>query len=124
MLIWFGSKNVGVLLDTYHMNIEEDSIGDAIRTAGNKLVGFHVGENNRKTPGRGHLNWDEIFVALKDIHYGGRIIAEPFVMCGGEVGRDIFVWSNLIEDTSEKSLDEEAKHMLIFEKDMMRKYAM
>lgn len=83
-----GSKNMGVLLDTYHMNIEEFSIGDAIRTAGDKLVGFHVGENNRSVPGRGHLNWDEIFGALKEIGYGGRIVAEPFVVTGGEVGRE------------------------------------
>ncbi|MFR8331683.1 MAG: sugar phosphate isomerase/epimerase family protein [Oscillospiraceae bacterium] len=38
-----GSQNVGILLDTYHMNIEEPSIGDAIRLAGDKLVAFHVG---------------------------------------------------------------------------------
>lgn len=119
-----GSKNMGVLLDTYHMNIEEFSIGDAIRTAGDKLVGFHVGENNRSVPGRGHLNWDEIFGALKEIGYGGRIVAEPFVVTGGEVGRDIYVWRNLVKDTSENALDEEARFMLAFEKNMMSKWGM
>ena len=118
------SKNIGVLLDTYHMNIEEFSIGDAIRTAGDKLVGFHVGENNRSVPGRGHLDWDEIFGALKEIDYKGRIVAEPFVVRGGEVGRDIYVWRNLVNDTSEEALDEEAKFMLAFEKDMMNKWGM
>ncbi len=119
-----GSPAVGVLLDTYHMNIEEFSIGDAIRTAGDKLVGFHVGENNRSVPGRGHLDWDEIFKALKDVNYTGRIVAEPFVMKGGEVGRDIFVWRNLLADTSETALDEEAKFMLNFEKKMMKKWGL
>lgn len=119
-----GSKNMGVLLDTYHMNIEEFSIGDAIRTAGDKLVGFHVGENNRSVPGRGHLDWDEIFGALKSVGYTGRIVAEPFVMTGGEVGRDIYVWRNLVDDVSEKALDEEAKFMLAFEKNMMKKWGM
>ena len=119
-----GSKNIGVLLDTYHMNIEEFSIGDAIRCAGDKLIGFHVGENNRSVPGRGHLDWDEIFGALSEIGYKGRIVAEPFIVKGGEVGRDIYVWRDLISKTDEKSLDAEASFMLDFEKKMMEKWGM
>lgn len=118
------SKNIGILLDTYHMNIEEFSIGDAIRTAGDKLVGFHVGENNRSVPGRGHLDWDEIFGALKDVDYKGRIVAEPFVVKGGEVGRDIYVWRDLVGLTDEESLDKEALFMLDFEKKMLEKWGM
>ena len=118
------SKNIGILLDTYHMNIEEFSIGNAIRTAGKKLVGFHVGENNRSVPGRGHLDWDEIFCALHDVDYKGRIVAEPFVVTGGEVGRDIYVWRNLIDNTDEESLDKEALFMLDFEKKMLAKWGM
>lgn len=115
-----GSKNVGVLLDTYHMNIEEDSIGDAIRTAGDKLVGFHVGENNRTVPGNGygHLNWNEIFAALKEVNYQGRIVAEPFVKAGGEVGDAIYVWRDLVADTSEAELDNQAENMLKFFKQL------
>lgn len=116
------SKNVGILLDTYHMNIEEKSFKDAILTAGEYLVGFHTGENNRTAPGRGHLDWDEIFKALSDINYSGRIVSEPFVMEGGEVGRDIYVWRNLLKDVSEESLDAEAKYLLNFQKDMVKKY--
>ena len=91
-----GSQNVGILLDTYHMNIEEPSIGDAIRLAGDKLVAFHVGENNRSCPGRGHLDWDEIFGALKAVGYTGRIVAEPFVAVGGEVGRSVCSWRKIV----------------------------
>lgn len=109
-----GSANVGILLDTYHMNIEEANIGDAIRTAGDLLVGFHVGENNRTCPGRGHLCWSEIFGALKDVGYQGRIVAEPFIMTGGEVGNAIYLWRDLISDKSEASLDAEAAYMLNF----------
>lgn len=116
------SPNMGVLLDTYHMNIEENNIGDAIRCAGDLLVGFHTGENNRTAPGRGHLNWDEIFSALADVNYTGRIVSEPFVVSGGQVGRDIFVWRNLIEDTSEQAIDSEAKFLLEFEKSMLKKH--
>lgn len=116
------SPNIGVLLDTYHMNIEENNIGDAIRLAGDRLTSFHTGENNRTAPGRGHLDWDEIFKALADINYKGRIVSEPFVMEGGEVGRDIHVYRNLIENPSEAKIDEEAKYLLNFEREMVKKY--
>lgn len=119
-----GSPNIGVLLDTYHMNIEENNIGDAIRLAGNKLTSFHTGENNRTAPGRGHLNWDEIFGALSEIGYKGRIVSEPFVMQGGEVGRDIHVYRDLLDNPSEIRIDEEAKYLLNFEKSMLKKYNM
>ncbi len=116
------SKNIGVLLDTYHMNIEENSIGDAIRLVGDKLTSFHTGENNRTAPGRGHLDWDEIFSALKDINYKNRIVCEPFVMMGGEVGRDIKVFRDLVENPTEERIDAEAKYILDFEKAMLKKY--
>lgn len=119
-----GSPNIGVLLDTYHMNIEENNIGDAIRLVGNKLTSFHTGENNRTAPGRGHLNWDEIFGALSEIGYKGRIVSEPFVMQGGEVGRDIHVYRDLVDNPSEARIDEEAKYLLNFEKSMLKKYNM
>lgn len=117
------SKNVRVLLDTYHMNIEESSIGNAIRKAGNLLIGLHTGENNRAAPGRGHLNWDEIFSALHDINFKGRIISEPFVKKGGQVGRDIYVWKDLIPDTSENYIDSEAKFLLDFKIKMLKKFS-
>lgn len=116
------SDKIGILLDTYHMNIEEGSIGDAIRSVGGYLKNFHTGENNRVVPGKGHLDWDEIFGALHDIDYQGRIVSEPFVQMGGEVARDIKVWRDLVEAPSEEVLDEEARFLLNFEKDMIRKH--
>ena len=118
------SPNIGVLLDTYHMNIEETNIGDAIRLVGDKLTSLHTGENNRTAPGKGHLDWDEIFGALAEIGYKGRIVSEPFVMMGGEVGRDIHVFRDLIDNPSEARIDEEAKYLLNFEKEMLKKYNM
>ncbi len=118
----FDSPNIGILLDTYHMNIEENNIGDAIRLVGDKLTSFHTGENNRTAPGRGHLDWDEIFGALADINYKGRIISEPFVMQGGEVGKDIHVFRDLVDNPCEARIDEEAAYLLNFEKEMLKKY--
>ena len=62
----------------------------------------------------GDIDWDEIFGALADIHYTGRIVSEPFVMMGGEVGRDIKVWRDLVDDPSEKGIDAEAAFLLNF----------
>ncbi len=118
------SKNIGIHLDTYHMNIEENNIGDAIRLVGKRLRHFHTGENNRNVPGRGHLDWDEIFKALKDIDYENDIVSEPFLMMGDEVGYDIRVWRPILENPTEERLDNEAKFLLDFTKGMMQKYGM
>ncbi|MEE1314266.1 MAG: sugar phosphate isomerase/epimerase [Faecalimonas sp.] len=117
------SKNIAILLDTYHMNIEENNIGDAIRLVGDKLGSFHTGDNNRRAPGRGHINFDEVFQALADINYKGRIVSEPFVQMGGEVGRDIKVWRDL-DPADEAFLDKEAAYLLKYEQDMLKKYGM
>lgn len=121
----FDSPNIGVLLDTYHMNIEESNIGDAIRLVGaERLKNFHTGENNRTAPGRGHLDWDEIFGALAEIGYKGPIVSEPFVMQGGEVGRDIHVFRDLVANPTEEGIDAEAAYLIDFEKKMLEKYGM
>lgn len=107
--------NVRIHLDTYHMLLEEDSFTEAIHTAGSYLGHFHVGENNRKLPGQGTIiPWKEIGQALKDVHYNGAIVTEPFVMDGGEVGRDIRVWRKLLEDTSDERLDKDAAESVRF----------
>jgi len=77
------------------MNIEEDSIGGAIRQAGSLLGHFHTGECNRRCPGKGRTPWREIAEALKDIHYQGAAVMEPFVRMGGQVGSDIKIWRDI-----------------------------
>lgn len=106
-----GSPNVKILLDTFHMNIEEDTIYGAIRRAGDKLGHLHIGENNRNLPGCGHIPWEEIVEALKNIGYSGYIVMEPFLMPGGEVGRDIKVFRDM---SIGLDLDLEAKKALEF----------
>lgn len=118
------SPNIGIHLDTYHMGIEEDNIGDAIRLVGKRLRHFHTGENNRNVPGRGHLDWNEIFKALSEIGYKNDIVSEPFLRMGNEVGYDIRTWRNLQEGLDEAKLDSEALFLLEFTKTMMKKYYM
>lgn len=107
--------NVKVHLDTYHMMMEEDSFAEAIRTAGHRLGHFHVGENNRRLPGQGCIiPWQEIADALKEVHYDGPIVTEPFVVDGGQVGKDIRVWRKLLDDTSDARLDRDAAESVKF----------
>jgi D-psicose/D-tagatose/L-ribulose 3-epimerase len=108
-----GSDHCKILLDTFHMNIEEDSIGGAVREAGDKLGHLHLGEQNRRAPGRGRIPWDEIGQALRDINYQGSIVMEPFLMPGGEVGRDIRIYRDLSVGVD---LDEEAREACAFVK--------
>ena len=109
-----GSPNVKLLLDAFHMNIEEDRIGAAIASVGDHLGHFHIGETNRKTPGLGHMPWDEMAQALKKINYQGRVVMEPFVKPGGEVGEAIRVWRDLSGGADEAQLDLKASQALTF----------
>lgn len=111
-----GSPNCRILLDTFHMNIEEESLRDSILTAGDKLGHFHLGEANRRPPGVGRLPWPEIFGALREINYGGAVVMEPFVVPGGEVGRDISVYRDLRHGLD---VDEEAGRSAAFVRSAM-----
>ena len=114
------NKNVKLLLDNFHMNIEEDYIGQSIIKAGCDLGHFHIGECNRKVPGRGHMPWEEIMDALVEIDYSGAVVMEPFVKMGGEVGRDIRVWRDLSDQADEMKMDEEARFALDFVRNAMK----
>jgi D-psicose/D-tagatose/L-ribulose 3-epimerase len=71
-----GSPAVGVLLDAYHMNIEEADPAGAIRAVGQRLALFHVADSNRQAVGRGHTNFAGLLRALREIGYDGSIIVE------------------------------------------------
>lgn len=114
-----GHPNVKVMLDTFHMNIEEDSIGGAIRTAGSLLGHFHTGECNRKVPGKGRVPWGEIGEALREIGYQGGVVMEPFVRMGGTVGSNIKVWRDISCDADEAKLDQDARDGLNFSRYML-----
>jgi sugar phosphate isomerase/epimerase len=73
-------KNVGLLLDTFHMNIEESSITESMKLAGDLLFHFHVADSNRWYPGAGHIDFPSVFETLAEIGYTGYVSAEilPF----------------------------------------------
>ena len=66
----------GVALDTFHMNVEEADLLAAIRAAGDRLVDFHVADNNRMPPGHGALDWQAIARTLETSGYAGHMTVE------------------------------------------------
>lgn len=90
-----GRPNVGLLLDTFHMNIEEKSLSDAIRLAGDRLFHVHTCENDRGTPGTGHVPWNDVFRALHDVGYEGQIVIESFTPAVREIAKAVSMWRPL-----------------------------
>ncbi len=71
-----GASNFGLLLDTFHMNIEEANIEDSIRHCQGRIFHFHVADSNRWYPGAGHLDFGSILDALKSTGYEGWVSGE------------------------------------------------
>lgn len=78
MIKLVGAPNLKVHLDTFHMNIEEASISGAVRLCGDDLAYLHLVENNRGTPGMGHIPWLSLFTALNEINFQGAGCIETF----------------------------------------------
>lgn len=66
----------GVCLDVFHMNIEEEDTFDMIVRAKDRLVGFHVADNNRMAPGMGDFDWPRIVSTLKEVGFDGALSVE------------------------------------------------
>jgi D-psicose/D-tagatose/L-ribulose 3-epimerase len=92
-----GRDNVGLLLDTFHMNIEEKDIAVAIRSASARLFEFHACANDRGTPGEDHLPWADIVDSLADIDYAGPVVIEAFTPKIKEIARAVSLWRPLAE---------------------------
>jgi len=90
-----GSPSVGILADTFHANIEEKSIGPALRSAGRHLKHIHSCENDRGIPGSGNVNWPEFFATIKSIRYDGWLVIESFGFSLGELSAAASIWRDL-----------------------------
>jgi D-psicose/D-tagatose/L-ribulose 3-epimerase len=87
-----GSPAIRIMLDTFHMNIEEKHLGRAIETAAPYLVHVHANENDRGIPGSGHVAWDDVASALKGINYSGALVIESFTTEVKEIARAAAIW--------------------------------
>ncbi|MHB1441767.1 MAG: TIM barrel protein [Candidatus Humimicrobiaceae bacterium] len=109
--------NLGILYDTFHMNIEEKSFYNSIKIANKKIFHMHVNENDRGTPGSGHILWDEVFKALKEIEYNRVIAIESFVDETIDIAAAACIWRKFAE-----SPEILATEGLEFLKSMVAKY--
>ena len=90
-----GHPSVGLLFDTFHANIEEKTVGDALRSAEPHLKHLHTCENDRGTPGSGHVAWGEFFSTVKSIGYDGWMTIESFGFALGELSAAAAIWRDL-----------------------------
>jgi len=89
---------VGLLLDTFQMNIEEKSLRSAIRTAGDRLFHVHAAESDRGTPGTAQVHWTELRDGLRDVGYDGRLIIESFNPDIPDLANFIKLWRRVERD--------------------------
>ncbi len=90
-----GSPSVRVMLDTFHMNVEEKDPASAVRRAGSLLGHVHCSENDRGTPGTGHVDWNGVFCALREIRYDGWLVIESFVLGNEAIARAAAIWRDI-----------------------------
>lgn len=112
-----GHKYVKLHLDSFQMNIEEQSMYGAVKTAGEDLYHFHVCASHRGIPGTGHIEWDEIFRAFKEIGYDNWLVIESFEPNNPNIGAKVCIWRDLAE-----SSDAIAREGSAFLRGMLKKY--
>ena len=98
--------NVKAMFDTHHANIEEKKLSDAIKQVAPVLAHVHISENDRGTPGDGHIPWDETFSTLASINYSGWLTIEAFTRNDPNFANAINVWREYSKpwDMAEKGL--------------------
>ncbi|WP_425237536.1 sugar phosphate isomerase/epimerase family protein [Ulvibacterium sp.] len=94
-------NNAKVLLDGFHMTIEEKNIKEAIKRVGDRLIHVQVSENHRGVPGTGLTPWNDFKMALVDIDYEGAIVIESFTPEIKELAAAVCIWKNLAANQDE-----------------------
>lgn len=100
-----GNPACAMMLDTFHMNIEERSLGDAIRAGGTRLKHLHACENDRGAPGSGHLPWEDVAAACRDIGYDGPVVIESFTSKVKTIARAAAIWRPLAKSQDQLASD-------------------
>ncbi len=90
-----------VLLDGFHMTIEEQNIREAINLVGDKLIHVQVSENHRGIPGTGLTPWKEFKMGLEDVDYKGAVVIESFTPEIKELAGAVCIWKHLANSQDE-----------------------
>jgi D-psicose/D-tagatose/L-ribulose 3-epimerase len=93
-----GDPAIGLLWDTFHANIEEKNLADALRLGGAHIEHVHTCENDRGIPGSGHVDWPGVFQALAGISYDGWLTIESFGFAQGDLAAAASIWRDLAAD--------------------------
>ena len=96
-----GEPNLTIHLDTYHMNIEENGIGEGFRTAEGATCYVHLSESHRGVPGTGTIDWDDVFAGMKAIDFDGDLVVESFVTLPPTIAAALSVWRPVARDRFE-----------------------
>ncbi len=97
--------NCKVMYDTFHANIEEKSIPDAIRACSDVLCHVHISENDRSTPGKGNIRWGQNFETLKEVGYDGWLMIEAFGLALPEIAAATKIWRRMFESEMQLATD-------------------
>lgn len=90
-----GHPRIGVTIDTFHANIEERNIANAIHSLGSHLKHVHASENDRGLLGHGHVDFPAVVTALKSIGYNGFVMIESFGYAPGDESAPGFLWADV-----------------------------
>jgi len=100
-----GHPSIKVELDTFHMNMEEDDLADAVRLAGSRIGHVQVAANNRRAPQYGHIDWASFRAALDDAGYEGWVVFETFPNSRVETGQATYAWRDLTDRPDQDAAD-------------------
>jgi D-psicose/D-tagatose/L-ribulose 3-epimerase len=94
-----------MMYDTFHSNIEEKCITEAIHSCADMLCHVHISENDRSTPGRGNVRWCENWDALRQINYNGWLVVEAFGLALPELAAATKIWRRMYQSEEQLSRD-------------------
>jgi D-psicose/D-tagatose/L-ribulose 3-epimerase len=94
-----------VMYDTFHSNIEEKSVRQAIKSCADVLCHVHISENDRSTPGAGIVRWDENFDALREVGYDGWLMIEAFGLALPELAAATKIWRRMFQSEEQLARD-------------------
>jgi len=97
--------NCRMMYDTFHSNIEEKNIAEAIRGCKEMLCHVHISENDRSTPGAGNVRWAENFDTLKEVGYDGWMMIEAFGLALPELAAATKIWRRMYESEEQLASD-------------------
>jgi D-psicose/D-tagatose/L-ribulose 3-epimerase len=115
-----GHPSCRMMYDTFHSNIEEKSIRQALVDIKDMLCHIHISENDRSTPGAGNVRWKENFDAIHEIGYDGWLVIEAFGLALPELAAATKIWRRMFAD--ELKLAQEGLAFMKGQVEMRRKY--